>query len=119
MNGPDPYDRRLDRLPEDTRPRPDSAATAELPALAVRRDPSQQPVATNRQGAGNGVAWVRPSELAVRVGSPVAGRGIDLQTALTTRARRVPHSIARAGNRTTRSAIARPSVAPTNEGVEL
>lgn len=40
MNGPDPYDRQLDRLPEDTRPRPDAAATAEPPALAVRRDPS-------------------------------------------------------------------------------
>lgn len=119
MNGPDPYDRRLDRLPDDTRARPDAAATAEPPALAVRRDPSQQPVASDRHGARNGVAWVRPSELAMRVGSPVAGRGIDLQTALTTRARRLPHSIARAGNRTTRSAIARPAVVPTNEGVEL
>lgn len=119
MNGPDPYDRRLDRLPENTRPHPESAAEAEPPALAVRRDPSQQAVAPSRHPAANGVAWVRPSELAMRVGSPIAGRGIDLQTALTARVRRVPHSIAQTRSRTTRSAIARPTTTSSHEGVEL
>ena len=118
MNGPDPYDRRLDRLPDETDPRREATRTAEPPALAVRRDPSQQPAMPSPQSAG-GIAWVRPTELAMRVGSPVAGRGIDLQSALATRARRAPSSIAKAGHRTTRSAIARPATPPSHEGVEL
>lgn len=117
MNGPDPYDRRLDRLPEDAGPRPETSQTAEPHALAVRRDPSQQPAVMSTHQNGQGIEWVRPSELAMRVGSPVAGRGIDLQTALATRARRVPSSITSVGHRTTRSAIARPTTA--HEGVEL
>ena len=118
MNGPDPYDRRLDRLPEEAGPRPEATVTADAPALAVRRDPSQQPVMPSQQSA-HGIAWVRPTELAMRVGSPVAGRGIDLQTALATRARRAPSSIAKAGQRTNRSTIARPATTPVHEGVEL
>jgi hypothetical protein len=118
MNGPEPYDRRLDRLPDEAAPRPEAVQAADPPALAVRRDPSQQPVMPSQQSA-QGIAWVRPTELAMRVGSPVAGRGIDLQTALATQARRVPSSIARAGRRTTRSAIARPATTTASEGLEL
>lgn len=118
MNGPDPYDRRLDRLPDEADPRRDATRTAEPQTLAVQRDPSQQPVMPSQQSA-HSIAWVRPTELAMRVGSPVAGRGIDLQTALATRARRAPSSIAKAGHRTTRSAIARPATTPAHEGVEL
>lgn len=118
MNGPDPYDRRLDRLPEEAAPRPATAQTTEPPALAVRRDPSQ-PAATSSQQSAHGIACVRPTELAMRVGSPAAGRGIDLQTALATRARRAPAALASAGRRTTRSAIARPTTTIAHEGVEL
>lgn len=118
MNGPDPYDRRLDRLPDEAGPRPEATAAAEPPALAVRRDPSQQSVVSSQQSA-HGIAWIRPTQLAMRVGAPLAGRGIDLQTALATRARRGPSSIARAGQRTTRSAIARPATTTPHEGVEL
>lgn len=118
MNGPDPYDRRLDRLPNEAAPRPEPTQPADPPALAVRRDPSQQPVMPSQQSA-HGIAWVRPTELAMRVGSPAAGRGIDLQTALATRARRAPSSIAKAAHRTSRSAIARPATTPPHEGVEL
>ena len=119
MNGPDPYDRRLDRLADEARPRPEATQAAEPPVLAVRHDPSQQPVIPPSRQSAHGIAWVRPTELAMRVGSPVAGRGIDLQAALATRARRAPSSIAKAGHRTTRSAIARPDTTPAHEGVEL
>ena len=118
MNGPDPYDRRLDRLPEEAAPRPEATQAAEPPALAFRHDPSQQSVMPSQQSA-HGIAWVRPTELGMRVGSPAAGRGIDPQTALATRARRAPSSIAKAEHRTSRSAIARPVTTPAHEGVEL
>lgn len=118
MNGPDAYHRRLDRLADEAGPRPEATQAAEPPTLAVRRDPSQERLMPSQQSA-HGIAWVRPTELAMRVGSPVAGRGIDLQTALATRARRAPSSIAKAGHRTTRSAIARPATPPAHEGVEL
>lgn len=118
MNGPDPYDRRLNRPPDEAARRPRANQTAEPPTLAVRRDPSQQRLMPSEQ-SGHGIAWVRPTELAMRVGSPVAGRGIDLQTALTTRARRAPSSIAKAVHRTSRSAIARPATPPAHEGAEL
>lgn len=118
MNGPDPYDRQLDRLPDDTRPSPDSAATAEPPALAVRHDPSQQPVAPNRQGAGNGSRGCAPanSRCAWDHPSPAAASTFKRLSPLGRGAFRTPLP---AGNRTTRSAIARPAVSPTNEGVEL
>lgn len=61
----------------------------------MRRDPSQttMPIETSAASSG-GVAWVRPTELAMRIGAPVAGRGIDLQTALSERARRAPAAMA-------------------------
>lgn len=118
MNGPEPYDRRLDRLPEEAVSGPEPTSAADPPALAVHRDPSQQAVVSSQQST-HGIAWVRPTELAMRLGSPVAGRGIDLQTALATRAQRIPSSIARTGRRTSRSAIARPTTTAAHEGVEL
>jgi len=118
MNGPDPYDRRLNRMPKQAAPSPATTRAAENPAIAARRDPSQPSIATSQQTA-NGIAWVRPTELAMRVGSPAAGRGIDLQTALAARARRAPASLAGAGRRTTRSAIARPTTTVSHEGMEM
>lgn len=118
MNGPDPYDRRLNRMPEQVAPSPAATGAPETPALAARRDPSQPSIATSQQTA-DGIAWVRPTELFMRVGSPAAGRGIDLQTALAARARRAPASLAGAGRRTTRSAIARPTTTVSHEGMEM
>ena len=118
MNGPDPYDRRLDRLADEAGPRPEATQTTEPQALAVRRDPSQQPAMPSQQGA-HGIAWVRPTELAMRFGSPVAGRGIDLETAFATRARRASSSISMTAHRTIRSSLVRPATAPAREGVAL
>jgi hypothetical protein len=106
------YDRRDDRAltPQQnpSRPHPEEAEAA----LAVHRDPSV-PVAPPRSEpkAGRGVAWVRPSELPTMLGAKWAGRGIDLQSDLVRRSRRVPITAARAGRRITRSAIARPEPA--------
>lgn len=116
MNGPDPYERQLDRISEAT---PPEVPEHEVSPLAVRRDPSQAtPPIEASTASPRGVAWVRPTELAMKIGSPVAGRGIDLQTALSERARRTPAAVARATRRTTRSSIARPQPA-TPEGLEL
>jgi len=116
MNGPDPYERQLDRIPAAT---PPEAPEHEVSPLAVRRDPSQttMPIETSA-ASSRGVAWVRPTELAMRFSSSTAGRGIDLQTAFSERARRSPAAIARASRRTTRSAIARPQPAAP-EGLGL
>lgn len=116
MNGPDPYERQLDRIPDDVPPElPDH----DVSTLAVRRDPSR--TATPIEAAPSsprGVAWVRPTELAMRISSPAAGRGIDLQTALSERARRAPAAVARASQRTSRSSITRPpSTAPEGLGL--
>src|SRR3546814_3525108 len=106
MTGPDPYERQLDPLPDAT---PPEAPGREVSPLAVRHDHSQ--TATHLEAApasSRGVAWVRPTELAMRIGSPAAGRGIDLQTELSARARRGTAAVARAARRTSRSSIARP-----------
>lgn len=116
MNGPDPYERQLDRIPEAT---PPQAPEHEVSPLAVRRDPSQTATPIEASASSSrGVAWVRPTELAMRFSSSTAGRGIDLQSALSERARRAPTAIARASRRTTRSAIARPQTAAP-EGLGL
>lgn len=116
MNGTDPYERQLDRIPDAA---PLEATEHEVSPLPVRHDPSQ--TATHLEAApasSRGVAWVRPTELAMRIGSPAAGRGIDLQTALSARARRGTAAVARAARRTTRSSIARPpSTAPEGLGL--
>ncbi len=113
MNGPDPYERQLDRIPAAT---PPEAPEHEVSPLAVRRDPSQTTLPIEASApSSRGVAWIRPTELAMRFSSSTAGRGIDLQTALSERARRSPAAIARASRRTTRSAIARPQTAAPEE----
>src|SRR3546814_11756528 len=97
MNGPDPYERQLDRIPDAT---PPEAPEREVSPLAVRHDHSQ--TATHLESApasSRGVAWVRPTELALRIGSPAAGRGIALQTGLSARARRGTATVAQAARR--------------------
>lgn len=116
MNGTDPYERQLDRIPDAA---PLEATEHEVSPLAVRRDPSQTTMPIEASApSSRGVAWVRPTELAMRFSFSTAGRGIDLQTALSERARRSPAAIARASRRTTRSAIARPQTAAP-EGLGL
>ena len=52
--------------------------------------------ATGRRAAHNGVEWVRASDLLSLGGARVAGRGIDFQTELVRRLRRVPSGLRRA-----------------------
>jgi hypothetical protein len=115
VNNNEFYSRRDDRAvtPEQNPPQPRHEES--VAALAVHRDPSVPDA-----GPGNdpqpqrGIAWVRPSELPTMLGSKWAGRGIDLQSDLVRRSRRVPIAAARAGRRISRSAIARPEpVCPT------
>ena len=78
-----------------------------MDALAAHRDPSI-PAATNLANASprpRGIAWVRPTELPTVVGSAWVGRGIDLQSDLVRRSRRAPFKAARAGRRTSRTAM--------------
>lgn len=112
MNDIEFYDRRDDRAltPEQTvaQPHPEESVAN----LAVHRDPSVPdggPRSDRRPQRG--VAWVRPSELPAMLGSTWAGRGIDLQSELVRRSRRVPIRAARAGRRISRSGIARPAPA--------
>lgn len=113
MNGTDPYERQLDRIPAAP---PPEAPEHEVSPLAVRHDPSHTATPTESSAASSrGVAWIRPTELALRFSSSTAGRGIDLQSALSERARQAPAAIARATRRTTRSAIARPQTAAPEE----
>src|SRR3546814_20417309 len=103
MNGPDPYERQLDRIPDAT---PPEAPEREVSPLAVRHDHSQ--TATHLEAApasSRGVAWVRPTELALRIGPPAAGRGLDPQTELSARARRGTAPGAGAARRSARSPI--------------
>jgi hypothetical protein len=116
VNNNDFYDRQDNRAltPEQnpSQPRPEDAVAA----LAVHRDPSV-PDAVPSTDPGNdptpqrGIAWVRPSELPTMLSSKWGGRGIDLQSDLVRRSRRVPVTAARAGRRISRSAIARPEPA--------
>jgi hypothetical protein len=93
-------------------------------ALAVHRDPSVPDAAPSTEPGNDprpqrGIAWVRPSELPTMLSSKWVGRGIDLQSDLVRRSRRVPITAARAGRRISRSAIARPEPAcPTVAGRE-
>lgn len=70
----------------------DVTAAEEDSALAKHRDPSRPPRQTTGigQGRGNGITWVRPSELMVAGTSRIAGRGIDFQTTLVRQSRRLP-----------------------------
>lgn len=93
---------RRDEAQEPVSEKRTQAAEAEASELARRRDPSLKRSTTKRQAADAvkrhpGVEWVRPSDLIVRTGARVAGRGIDLQTAL---ARRSRHGVVKAGRAT-------------------
>ena len=116
MNNNEFYDQRDERalMPEQNPPQPRPEEV--VAALAVHRDPS---VPDEVPGTDPGnvpkpqrrVAWVRPSELPTMLGAKWAGRGIDLQSDLVRRSRRVPITAARAGRRISRSAVARPEPA--------
>lgn len=101
---------------------PDAASTplteAELSVLARHGDPSlARPTGVPHRASERSIAWVRPSELATTVASPVVKRGAEFQTNIARRARKAPTG---AAQRVTRSAIARPEQsAPTQEGVGL
>jgi hypothetical protein len=114
------YDRRVpDRTTQVPDPPPTEAA---LSALAHHRDPSLTQRSGNRQTStgARSLEWVRPSELATSVTTPMLQRGADLQAELARHARHVPLTGARAGRRVTRSAIARPDPsAPSREGLRL
>jgi hypothetical protein len=116
VNNNEFYDRRDDRALTSERNPPQPHPEESVAALAVHRDPSV-PDAAPSTDPGNdpkpqrGIAWVRPSELPTMLGTKWAGRGIDLQSDLVRRSRRVPITAARAGRRISRSAIARPEPA--------
>ncbi|MBJ7353950.1 MAG: hypothetical protein JHC98_03920 [Thermoleophilaceae bacterium] len=120
MNTPEPYERRLNRAIPDSTPAPESEKAVD--ALAVHRDPSvpADEVKPDRGRTGPGVAWVRPSEMPTLLASRFIGRGIDLQSELTRRARRAPGAaISKSSRGVTRSSIARPdSASPTITGQE-
>lgn len=112
----DPYERRLDRATESTQTAGE-AAGVEPNALARLADPSLTPHGPAHSAEGSSVAWVRPSEMPIVIGSKFIRRGIDLQAELNRRAQRAP----RAAGRVTRHAIARstPSAPTVDRGVEL
>lgn len=119
MNNNQFYNRRDDRTLSEPSSVPRSeAATA---ALAVHRDPS---IPTSASGVeakppAPGVAWVRPTELPMLIGSPWIRRGIDLQSELVRRSRRAPVKATRAGRLISRAAIAQPATAtPTAASIE-
>lgn len=121
----DPHEHRTDRT-LDPASRKTEAHEAEVSALAVHRDPSQNPA--GRRGpepakAQKTIAWVRPSELVTTLGSDRVRRGIDLEAELARRARRTPAQAAwKVRRRITRNAIGRPEAsAPTvtDQGIRL
>ena len=120
-----PHEHRTDSNP-DPASRIAEAHESEVSALAVHRDPSQNPA--ERRGpeevkAKRTIAWVRPSELVTTLGSDRLRRGIDLEAELARRARRTPAQAAwKVRRRITRNAIGRPEAsAPTvsDQGIRL
>jgi hypothetical protein len=115
VNNNEFYDRRGDRAltPEQNPPQPHPEEP--VAAAAVHGYPSVSDTApsndANDPRPQRRVALLRPSELPTMVGSKWAGRGIDLQSELVRRSRRVPITTTRAGRRISRSAIARPEPA--------
>ncbi|OUZ10232.1 hypothetical protein BHE97_07705 [Aeromicrobium sp. PE09-221] len=120
-----PHEHRTDWSPESAS-RTTEGPEAEVPALAVHRNPSQSP--TERRApedvkAKRTIAWVRPSELVTTLGSDRLRRGVDLEAELARRARRTPAQAAwKVRRRITRNAIGRPgSSTPTvtEQGIRL
>lgn len=115
MNNHEFYDRHDDRALTREQNPPQPRPEESVAALAVHHDPSVPDAAPSHDPKPQrGIAWVRPSELPTVLGSKWTGRGIDLQSDLMRRSRRVPITAARVGRRISRSAIARPEpVSPT------
>jgi hypothetical protein len=105
MNTPDPYVRDPERSLVTEHP----IALAEVSQLAIHGDPSlrRQAPSADSKGSNRLIAWVRPSELPMMMGTGVLRQAVDVQAESTRRIRRAPARI-------TRSMIARP--APTNPG---
>lgn len=93
MNTHDEYRRHGYHAPVPTRP-PRGTETA-ASELARHRDPSLPSGAGQPMRPGKRVAWVRPTELTTYL-APLVGRGIDLHTELTRRARSGPATATRA-----------------------
>lgn len=87
MNNNETYARRLERRVCDFDPPDGPEAAAWVPGDPSGNLPSSSapPPAPRRS-----VTWVRISDLPTVVGSPAVRRGIDLQTELARRTRRVP-----------------------------
>lgn len=103
-----PEDQRQEARAERPEPLTAPAAenvsvNAERSAFAVHRDPSLSSGSPGRR-VGRGIEWVRPSDLIAASSARVAGRGIDLHTELTRRARRIPGRSIRAGRASVRAA---------------
>lgn len=120
MNTPEPYERSLERALPQVLETPEPEPTVN--PLSVHRDPSLQesPPTKANEADRRTVAWIRPSDLPTTIGAPWVGRGIDLQSELTRRARRTPRfAAATTGQRISRTSIARPRVAlPTITSAE-
>lgn len=91
--------RRAEEEPERARISSHETATAEASELARHRDPSltdKDVAAAAAKKKARGVEWVRPSDLLVSRSARLAGRGIDFQAELSSRARRLPGQTYRA-----------------------
>lgn len=120
MNTQQRYERNLGRTLDDS-----NAATTpsvERSHLGIHGDPSVTQVGRQPGRPGRpGLAWVRMTELPSYLGSPVARRGIDLQTELAHRARHAPLSVAtrtRAKLRHSSPETDRHSVEATGRGLD-
>jgi hypothetical protein len=86
--------------------------------LAHHRDPSLVSGPTTPAGSKEGIAWVRPTDLATYA-APVVGRGIDLHAELIRRARRTPATTTRAIQRGLPHAPSPTSPLNRQEGLQL
>lgn len=116
MNTHAEYYRHGYRPPEG--PLTGPASEEAVSQLARYRDPSLVSAPTTPARSKNGIAWVRPTDLATYA-APLAGRGIDLQAELIRRARRVPATTTRAIQRSLPRSPSPTSPANRQEGLQL
>lgn len=127
MNTRAEYRRHLQPAPATATP--DLPDTEQGRRLGIHGDPSLTALAqTPTTATGRRIAWVRPTELHAHA-DRLIGRGVDLHTELTRRARGVPRTasqtVGRAATRSVRQTppiLTRPGLgrpAPTPEGIEL
>lgn len=76
----------------------EDAISIAVEAADVARRAHVRDVASGKRAGGRGVEWVRPSDLIARHTSQLAGRGIDLHTALAARSRAALKTSARSTN---------------------